>query len=126
MLQNSSIEQFLSKRLFFILLGLRMEANRNKDMKMKELDTKEIEMVSGGFDGWEQLGIGIAMIGLGIAIVGTAGLATVPITLAGAATLGEIGIGAVGVGLAGAGGFAAGSSLTSTSDDKKESTTLDE
>ena len=39
-----------------------MEANRNKDMKMKELDTKEIEMVSGGFDGWEQLGVGIATV----------------------------------------------------------------
>ena len=51
---------------------------------MKELNTSEIEMVSGGFDGWEQLGVGIAMIGLGIAIVGTAGLATVPIALAGA------------------------------------------
>ena len=38
----------------------------------------------------------------------------------------EIGVGAVGLGLAGAGGFAAVSLLTSTNDDTREATTLDE
>ena len=38
----------------------------------------------------------------------------------------EIGVGAVGLGLAGARGFAAVSLLTSTNDDTREATTLDE
>lgn len=70
---------------------------------MKQLTELELNQVAGGNYEWEQIGVGIAMVGLGIALVSTAGLATIPVALAGAATMGEIGIGAAGIGLAGMG-----------------------
>lgn len=80
---------------------------------MQELNEIEIVSVSGGVD-WEQIGIGVAIIGVGVAVVATAGLATVPLSLVGAATFGEILVGGSALAFAGAGGFAAGTGINST------------
>ena len=72
---------------------------------MRELTTTEIDQVSGGGNpNWTEIGVGIGAIALGVAIVGTAGLATVPIGLVGAFTMGEIGIGITGLTLSFCGG----------------------
>jgi hypothetical protein len=77
---------------------------------MRSLSASEIESVSGGdLSTGEQIGLGLAAIGLGVAIVGTGGLAGLPVaTIIGAGTAGEILTGLVGAGLAGAGGILTG------------------
>jgi hypothetical protein len=70
---------------------------------MRELTASEIDQVSGGAN-WTEVGVGVGAIALGVAIVGTAGLATIPVGLVGAATFGEIGIGLTGLTLSFCGG----------------------
>ena len=81
---------------------------------MRELTTNEIDQVSGGELNLGHIATGVGVLAFGATILATAGLASVPFSLVGAATLGEgviigtamtagaVGGGFIGSGLAGA------------------------
>ena len=79
---------------------------------MRELTQNELQEVNGGVD-WEKVGIGVGIVSLGIVIAGTGGLATIPISLLGAATTGEIFVAIAALVSSGAGGVVIGYGTTS-------------
>ena len=79
---------------------------------MRELTQNELHEVNGGVD-WEKVGIGVGIVSLGIVIAGTAGLATVPISILGAATTGEIFVALASLVSSGAGGVVIGYGVSS-------------
>lgn len=83
----------------------------NRRIEMRELTLLEIENVSGAVD-WQTVAAGATILAVGVAIVATAGLASVPIAIAGAATVGELAVAGAGIAAAAGGGAAIGSGLT--------------
>lgn len=73
-----------------------------------ELTQNEMMCVDGGIN-WGAIGVGLAAVGLAVAIVGTAGLAAVPVSvIVGAGTAGEIITAGAAVAGSAAGGAAIG------------------
>lgn len=80
---------------------------------MRTLTERDVYSVSGGLKiSWAEISAGVAIFALGIAVVGTAGLALVPIGLAGAATAGELATAGAGLVAAAGGGAAIGDGLS--------------
>jgi hypothetical protein len=72
----------------------------------------ETHAIAGGVQ-WATVAAGVGIVAAAVAIVGTAGLATIPLAVFGAATAGEIVVAGASVTAAAAGGVAIGDGLTS-------------
>ena len=79
---------------------------------MREITHMEMDAIAGGVE-WATVAAGVGIVAAAVAIVGTAGLATVPLAVFGAATAGELVVAGATVTAAAAGGVAIGDGLTS-------------
>ncbi|MCP9480138.1 hypothetical protein NNA33_19795 [Marisediminitalea aggregata] len=79
---------------------------------MKELSPEELQCVAGGEINWGQAAAAAGIIALGVAVVATGGIASIPISLAGAATAGELTIAGFGIAASAFGGWGIGDAVS--------------